>query len=151
MIFYHGTTKTAAKKILKDGKIKVTNNTISRYNANSFNDTTNGFVYISDLLNVAWGYAFLKRDDCGYCVFKINIDKAEVELDKDNIKNSAIVSALYQNGEGCYRINRDLVIGKDVVSYFCVNGQDYKKFTKIADSKNIDDCFKDIWKSLEGN
>lgn len=145
MIFYHGTTNKAARQIIAEGRIRVTDDSISRYNNGSFNDTTNGYVYISNLLNVAWGYAFLKNDDDAYCVFQIDLIKDEVELDEDNLKNPTIVSSLYQNGEGCYRVNRDLYIGKEVVSYFCVKGNDKKFFTKIADSNNIITYFKKSW------
>ena len=151
MIYYHGTTKKAAKQIFKDKMIKITDNSISRYCSGAFNDTENGYVYISDILNIAWGYAVNKNDDTSFCVFKLDLNENEVEIDKDNEKEYAIVSELYQSGEGCYRINRNLLFGSDVIAYVLVKCENREQRDYIADNEKIEQLFTNHWKSIRGD
>ena len=112
---YHGTTVERAKKIISDGKIKLTSTNIARHH-----DTTNGYIYVTSKLHDA--IDFSTRPTVGenvltIVVFKIQIDTKELMADTDEEKWQS--TADVDDAKKCYRVNRDLRIGKDVVALFC--------------------------------
>ena len=114
VIVYHGTTLQRAHSILEGGKICRTTNEIARYE-----DTKNGFVYVTK--NLCDAMDFSTRPKIGeevltFVVFKIDILKNELLFDEDEAR---WCSTLTGNGaQECYKVNRDLIIGKDVVAVF---------------------------------
>lgn len=119
MVVYHGTTQDRAKEILECKKILMTNEQIKRYE-----DTECGYVYVTDNLAFAIDFATrsIKKDETiTGVVYKIIIDDNELLLD-ENDKNSFFVNDVEYV---CYKVNRDLLIGKDAVS-FLVKDYSYK-------------------------
>lgn len=112
---YHGTTFKRAKKIIADKKIKITSFNIARYD-----DTTNGYIYVTSELHDAIGFStrpILGEDVLTIVVFKIQIDTKELMTDADEEKWQSTLDV--NDAKKCYRIKRDLLIGKDVVAVFC--------------------------------
>lgn len=112
---YHGTTIKRAKSIIKDKLIKVTDSDNYRYD-----DTTKGYVYVTTRLCDALDFStrpIAEEDTLVFVVFQILIDENELMIDHDEEK---WISTLSDGGEKeCYRINRNLLFDKDVVSVFC--------------------------------
>lgn len=112
---YHGTTIKRAKSIIKDKLIKVTDSNNYRYD-----DTTKGYVYVTKRICDALDFSTRPngRDDTlVFVVFQIFIDENELMIDHDEGK---WISTLSDGGDKeCFRINRDLLLGKDVISVFC--------------------------------
>ena len=135
-------------------KISVTAKENSRYNTGGSFDTMFGYVYISDVLNVAWGYDIdtsseaYPEGDRTYVVFKIDVPEEQVEIDKDNERYSDIVSDCYKEDKHCYSINRDLILGEDVISVLCVKIRSYKKGCKYADDPQFDKKVINDWKKI---
>ena len=154
MLLYHGTTLDRAKNIFKDGYISVTNDENCRYtNMGSFT-TTNGYVYVSDIINIAFGYAIdtssgtYPEGSRKYVIFRINIDESEVELDADNEDFPAIVSALYQDCDHCFRINRNLELGQDVDAYTVITIKSYQQGCNLSDNEKFPDVVNKHWQTL---
>lgn len=154
MIFYHGTTLSRAMQILRDKRIKVTSKEITRYNDDDYSSTELGFVYLSDILNIAWGYAI--ETSAGlypdgprvFVVFKIEICEDEVEIDTDNERHRAIASELYQEGNHCYRIARDLILHTEVIEVLALKMKSYNQGCFYADLPNFETKVLNKWKKL---
>ena len=155
MILYHGTTKAAAEQIFRDRKIKATTADTARYKDMGYWDTTPGYVYVSDIINIAWGYAIetsggdYPEGPRTYFLFKLNVPDNEVEVDMDNEKMDSCVSELYQNGEGCYRIHRDLDFGADVIGWVPITIRSYSQGCQCADSRKFPDQVNQHWRAID--
>lgn len=155
MILYHGTTEKAAVQIAKDGLLKATTPEIARYIGIGIRDTTCGYVYAADNVNIAMGYAIevcsgnYSDAPRAYYLFKIAISDDEVETDKDNERLPAIASTLYQDDGHCYQVGRDLILGKDVVAYisFRVNGYQ-EACNKLVDNPKLAQYCDLHWKAI---
>lgn len=111
---YHGTTRNKYQQILRDGEIKVT--TVDNRN---YLDTTCGFVYVTKRLCDAMDFSSRTAENGKpqITVFRITIDESELLRDNDEAKWRSTLSS---GGSGdCYRIGRNLKIGKDVLAVFC--------------------------------
>ena len=154
MILYHGTTESIAKRIFRDKRIKTTTTDTARYKDMGHWNTTPGFVYVSNIINVAWGYAIEPSGSDypdgrrSYVLFKINVPDAEVEIDMDNEEMKSCVSQLYQNGEGCYRISRDLIFGTDVIGWVSISIRSYNEGCRYADSEIFPDKVNQFWRII---
>lgn len=111
---YHGTTLAAAKKIIAQKEIHTTTSENKRYD-----DTENGVVYVTKCLCDAMDFSTRPKlgfKECCIVVFRIQINKNELRNDPDEKR---LQSTLTQNGyTECYRINRNLTLGKDVDAIF---------------------------------
>ena len=110
---YHGTTKSRASQILCDGEIRIT----SENNIN-YSTTSCGFVYVTTCLCDAMDFSS-RRAENGVStinVFRITVDASELETDTDEIKWRSTLSP--GGTKTCYRIRRNLKIGKDVDAIF---------------------------------
>ena len=111
---YHGTTFKRAEKIIADKKIKKTSSDIARYH-----NTTNGYIYVTSELHDAIDFStrpMLGEDVLKIVVFKIQIDDIELMPDADEEKWQSTLDV--DDVQKCYRVKRDLLIGKDVVAVF---------------------------------
>ena len=115
VVVFHGTTIERAKKIIKDKKIKQTSVDIARYD-----DTTEGYVYVTKRLCDALEFStkpIINENTRVFVVFKILVDESELLPDADEEK---WVSTLTDDGwKDCFRIQRELLLCKDVVAVFC--------------------------------
>lgn len=114
MIVYHGTTEKAYKKILKSNSLLRADSERSPYSRLSKNyQTTYGYVYLTTDINSAIQFAntaFIRLMDSAYhkdlyrnlFVFKLDIAKECLELDKDEIKHSSC------EPETCFRYKGDI-------------------------------------------
>lgn len=154
MIVYHGTTADRARLILNEKRIRATTPELSRYPVDSHLASTCGYVYVSDDLNVAWGYAIetssnqYPEGERTYFVFMINIHEDEVEEDIDDATNPAYISQLYPEGGHCFRVKRDLLIGSDVVSYLSLPIPSYKLGCCYADNPRFTQEIQGYWEKL---
>lgn len=111
---YHGTARYKYLQILRDGKIKVTDEYIKNYP-----DTTCGFVYVTKRLCDAMDFSSRTAENgkSQITVFRIIIDESELLRDTDEAKWKSTLSP--ESTKDCYRIGRNLKIGKDVIAVFC--------------------------------
>lgn len=120
---YHGTTIDRAKQIIKSGLIKRTSQDCFRHE-----DTAQGYVYVTKRLCDALDFSTkpeVGKDTLVFAVFKILIDESELIPDKDEAKWK---STLSEDGEkDCYKIGRDLIIGTDVVAFWCAKMISYER------------------------
>lgn len=122
-VVYHGTTLEKARNICKQNKISVAVGENRRYGS-----TTEGYVYVTK--NLCDALEFSTRPKKGeriedFVVFKIFIDENELLADEDELSIKSTLSD--DGGEGCFRVKRDLIIGKDVVAVFRKKMPDNKK------------------------
>ena len=111
---YHGTTRNKYQQILRDGEIKVT--TVDNCN---YLDTTRGFVYVTKRLCDAMDFSSRTAENgkSQITVFRITIDESELLRDNDEANWRSTLSS--GGSSDCYRIGRNLKIGKDVLAVFC--------------------------------
>ncbi len=90
MILYHGTSESAGTKILKEGKLiaNIKDRVWKGLPDNDITKTTDGFVYLTDLLQTAihWGNKtsiILKEKEI--YLFKVDIEKEDLLPDLDEI------------------------------------------------------------------
>lgn len=114
VIVYHGTTIDRAKRILKDRVLRTTDAAVCRYE-----DTAKGFVYVTKRLCDALDFSTkpeVDKDTLVFAVFKICIDEQELIPDEDEFKWQSTLSD--DGAKECYKIQRDLIVGKDVIAVF---------------------------------
>ena len=111
---YHGTTRNKYQQILRDGEIKVT--TVDNCN---YLDTTRGFVYVTKRLCDAMDFSSRTAENgkSQITVFRITIDESELLIDTDEAEWKSTLSP--DGSKDCYRIGRNLKVGKDVIAVFC--------------------------------
>ena len=115
VIVFHGTTVERARKIINDKKIKPTTAVIARYD-----DTTEGFVYVTKRLCDALEFStkpIINENTKVFVVFKILVEESELVPDADEEKWASTLSD--DGWRDCFRIQRELCFGEDVVSVFC--------------------------------
>lgn len=113
IIVYHGTTSSRANSIIQDKMIYVTDTVNQRYS-----NTSPGYVYVTKRLGDAMEFSSrtAEKGISTINVFRIHIEEAELEIDTDEKKWQSVLSP---NGvSACYRIPRNLVLGKDVDAFF---------------------------------
>ena len=111
---YHGTTRNRYLQILRDGEIKVTTVDIHNYL-----DATCGFIYVTKRLCDAMDFSSRTAESgkSQIIVLRIVVDESELLKDTDEAKWRSTLSS---GGSGdCYRVGRNLEIGKDVLAVFC--------------------------------
>ena len=115
VVVYHGTTVKNARQILKEQQIQTSSRTIKRYDS-----TTNGYVYVTKILCDALDFStrpILGEDTSTFVVFKIEVLPSELEYDNDEaIERSTLSKDGYKH---CFKISRNLILGEDVVAYYC--------------------------------
>ena len=140
MIYYYGTSYEQAKKIVEDCFIKITDKEIC-----SFESTKTGFVYISTSFIVGCDFASKPRKySKNICdiIFKIELDsKEKIEKDVDEAEVWRSTTCYDENlPETCFKINRNLILGEDVISYWRF---DYGHQDKVYEllKCNVDDNY----------
>lgn len=121
MILYHATPLLKGKKILKDKRIK---KNIERYHQESkiVQGTTNGYVYLTQNMCLAYYYAaiqfdYLQGNNSYICIFKIEVDENDLEPDYDELKivTGLDDSKMYSYQESldkcdCVRLENDILL-----------------------------------------
>lgn len=147
---YHGTSYLRARKICMEQIIRATDQNNARYN-----NTPHGYVYVTTKLCDAMSFSSLPENDYkmrvpGYIiVFKIMVDKCELEDDEQERQRSATHSV--DGGKHCYKINRNLIFGKDVKAVFCKSfGNDENAVVKFMDDVEYEQLTirEDEWRTL---
>lgn len=131
MIVYHGTTKSSALKIIKDGEIKNRCERVWDFEAvlasgeKKSIKTTDGFVYLSDKFSLAAFYGNsarirLNNGEQSYFVFRVDIPENELRQDADELTmNHEIINPHMTAQESldiCHCVTVDYSINKNVYS-----------------------------------
>lgn len=131
---YHGTTSRLANSIIHDKMICVTDTANRRYS-----NTSLGYVYVTKNLGDAMEFSSrtAERGISTINVFRIHVEEAELEIDADEKKWQSVLSP---NGvSACYRIPRNLVLGKDVDAFFTRSfGKDHPSCGNYFQSVQLD-------------
>ena len=131
---YHGTTSSLANSIIHDKMICVTDTANRRYS-----NTSLGYVYVTKNLGDAMEFSSrtAERGISTINVFRIHVEEAELEIDADEKKWQSVLSP---NGvSACYRIPRNLVLGKDVDAFLTRSfGKDHPSCGNYFQSVQLD-------------
>ena len=73
----------------------------------------------------------------------------EVVEDQDNKTHPTIVTKLFQSGEHCFWINRDLLLVIDISEYLEFNAVSYADGCKLADCEDLYGKFKSKWQQID--
>lgn len=134
IICYHGTTSDRCEEVLKSKVLKKTNAERCRYKG-----TTPGFVYVTKRLCDAIDFSTRPekgKDRLTFCVFKIIIDENELLPDNDE---AAWTSTISPDGyKECYRIERDLLINKDIIALLKKHFKDDKELDYFMQDCQVD-------------
>lgn len=161
MIGYHATLKKNGLSILKDRKIKLTNDVNSVYGTgNGIYKTSKGYIYLATTIERAldfglraWGrkYQDNKSIEKELYIFEIKLnDQIEKFVDEDEVMLEGLNATLKKmeliNGTQSYRVNKALNIGIEVVKYAIVKFKDLNEGYEFIDSRIINKIIK--WNKL---
>jgi hypothetical protein len=161
MIGYHATLKNNGLSILKDRKIKLTNDVNSVYGTgNGIYKTSKGYIYLATTIERAldfglraWGrkYQDNKSIEKELYIFEIKLnDEIEKFVDEDEVMLEGLNATLKKmeliNGTQSYRVNKALNIGIEVVKYAIVKFKDLNEGYEFIDSRIINKIIK--WNKL---
>lgn len=152
MIVYHATLKKNGLSILKDRKIKVTNDVNSVYGTGKgIYNTSEGYIYLATTIEKAldfglraWGRKYQDNNSIEkeLYIFEIRLnDEIEKFVDKDEVMLEGLNAKLkkwklIKETQSC-RVNKALNIGIEVVKYTIVRFNDLNEGYEFIDSRII--------------